>query len=169
MKAINYFLFESTQKYIIYLDMDGVICDWDKAVEALGHGPAEEVIRKRGDGFFWAMLANEGETFWANIEWTPDGKELWNYLKKYKPTILSAPTKSPTSRTGKHLWVKKHLGPDVKLILEDAKDKHLHAKPNAILIDDRESNISDWKKAGGIGILHKSTIDTLGQLSKLLE
>jgi len=33
--------------------------------------------------------------------------------------------------------------------------------------DDRESNIDQWRAAGGIGILHTSASDTIRQLKKL--
>jgi len=35
------------------------------------------------------------------------------------------------------------------------------------LIDDLSKNIAEWKSAGGIGILHKSTGQTLSQLKRL--
>ena len=42
-----------------------------------------------------------------------------------------------------------------------------YAAPNHILIDDRESNIDQWRAAGGIGILHTSASNTIQQLKKL--
>ena len=36
-----------------------------------------------------------------------------------------------------------------------------------ILIDDRKSNIEEWRANGGIGILHTSATDTISQLKKL--
>lgn len=169
MNVIDNFLEESSNKYTIYCDLDGVLVDWDKAVKDLGLGYAPDTIAKKGEGYFWAMLHKAGESFWANMEWTKDGKELWDFIKPFKPTILSAPTTSPTSRTGKVLWVKTHLGPTVKLILEKSHDKHVHSNPDAILIDDRESNIADWKNAGGIGILHSDSASTIRKLKRLLE
>ena len=40
---------------------------------------------------------------------------------------------------------------------------------NSILIDDREKNIREWEKAGGIGILHTSTKDTLRKLKRIID
>jgi hypothetical protein len=45
--------------------------------------------------------------------------------------------------------------------------KAAYAKPNHILIDDREKSIQPWREAGGIGILHTSAADTISQLQKL--
>ena len=47
-----------------------------------------------------------------------------------------------------------------------AESKKNYARKDAILIDDRISNINDWNNAGGIGILHTSTSSTLTKLSK---
>ena len=38
---------------------------------------------------------------------------------------------------------------------------------NNILIDDRESNIQQWREAGGIGILYKSADQVNKELDKL--
>jgi len=57
--------------------------------------------------------------------------------------------------------------PGVKLTLAQAYLKKNYAAPNHILIDDRESNIDQWRAAGGIGILHTSAAGTIQQLKKL--
>ena len=38
---------------------------------------------------------------------------------------------------------------------------------NHILIDDRKDNIERWEAAGGIGILHTTTENTIACLKKL--
>jgi hypothetical protein len=96
----------------------------------------------------------------------PDGKELWSYIEKHNPELLSAPSRQPDSRVAKHDWVNKEL-PEVHLILRSAKHKKDFASPTSILIDDRVDNIADWVSAGGIGILHKNTEDTIQQLKDL--
>jgi len=79
---------------------------------------------------------------------------------------LSAPSEKNESRVGKHKWVKREL-PGFHLILRSPEHKKDFAAPNSILIDDREDNIDSWKKAGGIGILHKSANETIKELKKL--
>ena len=64
-------------------------------------------------------------------------------------------------------WVKENLTPNTDVILVNKKDKQLYAGENKILIDDRTDNISDWKNAGGIGILHKTATQTINELKKL--
>ena len=95
-----------------------------------------------------------------------DGKQLWDYIKSYNPSLLSAPSMEESSRSGKRLWVDNEI-PGTKLILRSAEQKQEFAKPNAILIDDRPSNIEQWRAKGGIGILHTSANKTIEQLKEL--
>jgi hypothetical protein len=151
-------------KYKIYCDMDGVLVDFDKGYFKLtGHKLDGE---HRSDDHFWDPINAAGYDFWINLEWSNDGKRLWSYIEKYKPELLSAPSRQNDSRIAKHDWVKKEL-PGTHLILRSAKHKKDFACPNCILIDDRIDNIQGWRDAGGIGIHHVSTKHTIDQLKVL--
>ena len=100
------------------------------------------------------------------MPWMGDGKQYWDHIKNYDVELLSSPSRSSTSRLGKRLWVRNNM-PGVKLTLAQASKKQNYAAPNHILIDDRKSNIDQWRASGGIGILHTSTSDTISQLKKL--
>jgi hypothetical protein len=93
-----------------------------------------------------------------------DGKQLWSYIKKHSPTILSAPSQSDESKIGKRIWIKRELG-NIPTILAYDKGKYAHS--NGILIDDRKDFIDKWLAGGGIGILHKTTPQTIKELKKL--
>lgn len=152
------------KEYKIYCDMDGVLVDFDKGyLELTGH---ELDGSHRSDTDFWDPINAAGYDFWMNLEWMKDGKELWSYIEKYNPELLSAPSRQNESRVAKHDWVKKEL-PGVQLILRSAKHKKDFAGPNNILIDDRIDNVNGWVEAGGIGILHTSANDTIKKLKEL--
>ena len=151
-------------EYKIYCDMDGVLVDFDKGYfELTGHQLDGE---HRNDVGFWDPINKAGYDFWINLEWMNDGKRLWKYIEKYKPELLSAPSREEVSRVAKHDWVYKEL-PGVHLILRSAKHKKDFATPTSILIDDRLDNIQGWRDAGGIGIHHVSTKHTIDQLKVL--
>lgn len=150
--------------YQIYVDMDGVLCDFNKAFEELGYGPENQFDGKSDE--FYKILYHAGEKFWSQMSWIPDGKKLWQFIKPYKPIILSTPTFDNFSRTGKVKWIQKELSMKQKYILEFKKE--IHANPDSILIDDRIKNIMKWKDAGGIGILHKDANKTIIELKKYL-
>ena len=155
-------------QYKIYCDMDGVLCDFEKRFENLNpeHLKTREYTTKYGNKKFWDFIDNEiGTKFWSEMEWMPDGKQLWEYISKYNPVLLSAPSRNNESRLGKRIWVQNNL-PGTKLILTSAETKQNYARGNRILIDDRADNIEQWISQGGIGILHKNTQDTIQQLQQ---
>ena len=155
-------------EYKIYSDMDGVLTDFDKSFEKYSKGiPPREYEKKFGKDGFWKLIDGEGKVgFWVGMPWMEDAKQYWYYIKDYDVELLSSPSRSETSRLGKRLWVRNNM-PGIKLTLAQAYNKKNYAEPNHILIDDRESNIEQWKEAGGIGILHTSAADTINQLKAL--
>lgn len=164
-------ILESLKNYTLYCDMDGVLVDFKKGYENLTDEKigAPKIGKERDE--FWkgfkVSLANKqmSETeYWAGLPWMGDGKQLWSYIKKYSPTILSAPSQSNESKIGKKIWLKREIG-SIPTILSYNKGKYAHS--NGVLIDDRKDFIDKWVAGGGIGILHKSTSNTIKELKKL--
>jgi len=158
----------NNQKYTIYCDMDGVLVDFDKQFEKASGGISpREYEETNGKEAFWNLIDNEnGVGFWVGMPWMPNGKQLWDYIKPNTPILLSSPSRSESSRLGKRLWVRNNL-PGTKLILANSYNKKNYADSNNILIDDRPSNVDQWKAAGGIGILFISTEQTIKELKEL--
>lgn len=159
-------LIENTSKYDIYCDMDGVLTDFDKAYYDLTGMKASVAKDKLSPQEFWFPLTNAGRNWWKNMDWMKDGKKLWSYIKKYNPTLLSAPSRERSSKVGKRQWVNGNL-PEAKLIMTASHNKKKYASPTSVLIDDTKRNIDDWIKSGGIGIHHKNTSSTIKQLKDL--
>ena len=159
--------------YTLYVDMDGVLCDFERRFEQFaGVSPEEYTAQKtiefggkKAQEEFWDLIDKQiGVRFWVGMPWMPEGEKLWKYVKPFKPTILSSPSRDESSRIGKGLWVKRNIpGTPLKLSF----NKEQYATPTSILIDDRESNITKWKSAGGIGIRFISTDQVINELSKL--
>jgi len=152
------------EKYKLFVDMDGVIVDFRRGYHDLTGVDLGRTFHD--DDRFWDPINKAGYNFWINLKWMPDGKKLWNYVSKYNPEILSAPSRQDESRVAKHEWIKREI-PGAHLILRTAKNKKEFACLHCILIDDLPKNIDAWKEAGGIGILHTSTDETIKQLKKL--
>ncbi len=153
-------------QYKIYCDMDGVLCDFDRRFEQFGGMSPKAYESEYGIKQFWALIDDAGEQFWSKMPWMPEGKQLWTYISKYKPYLLSAPSREYSSRYGKKLWVQENI-PGTKLILAKRENKRDYANRKSILIDDRTDNINDWNTAGGIGILFTSTSQTINELKEL--
>ena len=156
---------EKVMDYKIYCDMDGVLVDFESGYEKLTGIDLKGEYRP-GVEDFWKPIEQAGVKYWASLKWMSDGKQLWGYIKQYTPELLSAPSKSESSKIGKYVWVKNNL-PGTKLILRYASRKKELATPESILIDDRQVNIDQWEAAGGIGILHTSADNTISQLKEL--
>lgn len=171
----------------IFCDMDGVLTDFERGFKRLKankkHRTVEEYEKKFGKHSIWKLIDHRKEFFWKRLPWTGDGRELWDYLKRYKPYILSAPSRSEYSKDGKLQWIKLNLGfsqakaietpeehdekPDKRVILSNKKEQFVKTK-NDILIDDLSSNIEKWTKAGGTGIFHNDSTDTIRVLEEII-
>ena len=151
----------------IYCDMDGVLCDFMKgADEAVGG----DFVTSNKETRWKAVTQVKG--FWANLDWLPNSKRLYQTISKYNPHILSAYTgRDPTSKNGKMKWLKKNTKikrGNIHLVLRAQKKDYATSdeKPN-VLIDDYIKNIKEWESAGGIGILHKDVGKTINELKRL--
>lgn len=159
-----------TNNYKIFVDLDGVLVDFDKEMERIGFPRHVVEHDKKAKSNFWktiGAMAKRGQPFWGAMDPMPDAMELWNYVKEYNPEILSATGHVGNPIEEKNEWVKKHLGDIPTHLVRKSSDKAQYAAPNHILIDDREKSIGPWRAAGGIGILHKNATDTIRQLKEL--
>ena len=168
MKLINILeKIKEKEEYVIYSDMDGVITDFDKCFMKYSKGiPPTQYELENGIKSFWKLINKAGVKFWSEMDWMPYGKEYWEYIKKYNPILLSATSQDKSSYIGKQELVDKNL-PGSELILSPAEEKQEYAAPNHILIDDRKSNIDQWKVKGGIGIRYISLNQVIRDLKKL--
>ena len=173
MKTLAYFLNEYKIKETlphVYVDMDGVIVNLEKGAFKVHGKQLSDVKRPER----WDKISDTKD-FWKDLEWMPGSKKLWNFLKPYKPSIMSAYAKSePNSAKGKEEWLKKNVEklPRSRINLVMRSDKQRFARdgrtqaPN-ILIDDHEKNIREWESKGGIGIHHTSVERTIARLKEI--
>ncbi len=169
MKSFKDYLVEFDTPQI-YCDMDGVLVDFVKYTsEHLGQPFTDEKWTELPTDMFYQMPPMS------------DAKVLWNFIGKYDPFILTAvPRKSiergPVSERAaddKKRWMKKHFRVnDAKIYAVLRKFKYKFAKDvkdgrQKLLIDDHAKNVEGFKKAGGLGIVHTSAINTIKELRKL--
>jgi len=151
----------------IYCDMDGVLCDF---VLAAKRATGQNWLGLRS-GQDWESIKRT-KNFWSTMPWTGDGRRLWNFIKKYQPHILSAYSiEDPNCIPGKRKWLKSNLGYTQNSMINIVRRREkrnfaMDERRPAILIDDYPKNISDFKSAGGIGIIHSNTQTTISQLKR---
>lgn len=174
------------KSYTIFCDLDGVLADFkaemsnkvfkDTQQELGGDGEYTDA-RYSSDpqfrSYMWKAVSayqkKHGPVIWRDLELLPDAMELWNYLKRHNPQILTATgDEKYQALPQKREWVTKHLGSSIRINhVRAAPLKVQFAGPNHILIDDQLRAIDPWVAAGGIGIHHTSAANTIAELKKL--
>jgi 5'(3')-deoxyribonucleotidase len=151
----------------IYLDMDGVIADFDKKYKELYNiAPRDADTYKTFDKFFTTFIA---ERQFAKLDLMPDAMELINYLRSLPiPTEILSSTSSEKRdaeiREQKVEWLHKHNLTFPINLVPGKRLKRNFSNPNSILIDDTAQNIDQWRAEGGVGILHTDALTTIGIL-----
>jgi hypothetical protein len=148
--------------------MDGVIADFVKRYKELYHmEPREAEKKKEFDKYFNEFIAT-GQ--FATLDLMPGAMDGLTYLRKH----LTVPTQILSSTANeerydaiskqKMIWLQTHGITFTPNFVPGKRHKYKFAAPDKIIIDDTESVIDDWRKAGGIGILHKDWVTTLAIL-----
>jgi len=166
---------EKEGKFNIYLDMDGVVADFDQRFIDLSGMLPKEFEEKFGRKEFWNFIDEKNKLkFWIGIPEMSDAKQLVDYITPHGFEMLTAPSIKKQSYIGKMLWIKNHVGSLFSfkpyINFKKAKDKHnvkSNLTPNDILIDDRADTIDRWNAAGGTGVHHTSASSTINKLKKL--
>ncbi len=166
---------ENDSEYQIYLDMDGVIADFNQRFENLSGMEPSAFEQKYGKDLFWDFIDEKNKLrFWVGIPVMEGAKQLVDYVSKHDYKVLTAPSMKKESRLGKLLWIRNKTGDlfnsKPQVIFKKAKEKH-KVKPSLtefdILIDDRADTVDRWTSAGGTGILFQSAPQAIKELKKL--
>ena len=157
---------EEDQKYQLYCDMDEVLVAFDQGFKNMFGEVPSSYEKKYGRAELIAMINKQDVNFWNDLGFTQNGKAFWNSIKKYNPTIITAPS-GQASEIGKRKWVKYNLGTHVPIVFAQADEKANYSGHNRILIDDNTSTIYDWINKGGIGIHYISAMNVINRLKEL--
>lgn len=144
----------------VFLDVDGVLADWDTAVNrwyGIERLPSTQWdIDYEGDfnmtgREFWNGLT---EQFWRTIPLYPWAKKLVKELEKKHNVVFLSAVGMPQAAAGRLIWIKKHFNSlyfDKRYLVGPAKQ--YCARGNAILVDDKDDNVEKFVAAGGHGLI----------------
>ena len=158
----------------IYLDMDGVIANFEKRyIELFNESPGSSRDRKEFSNNWTKFI--EGKNF-ETLDWWPGGPELITYLGKNRLEVEILSSSGGNKYHDlvveqKKKWIETFNLPETwKInIVAGRKKKAEFATPDSILIDDTLDVIEAFNKAGGIGIHHKDVGNTIMLLDILLD
>jgi hypothetical protein len=157
----------------LYLDMDGVLCNFEKRFTELYGKDALGARDRKNFTTNWPNFIMNGN--FENLEWFPGGKELLHFIQyatDWEVEILSSSGGEKFHSevaAQKVVWLCNKGIPYKANIVPGRKHKTAYATPETILIDDTEDIIVNFNAAGGVGILHKDINETLAKLRTLLD
>lgn len=147
----------------IYLDMDGVLTNFEKGIFKAHNKELDLLNWPKGESEItniWGITIEEfrepmeDENFWINLEPDPQFDNLFklldSYIKRGELCIATSHSGLPGAASGKVKWLDKYC-PNIPYAI--TKHKYLFVNNNSILIDDYDVNIEKFIKYGGRGIL----------------
>ena len=159
----------------IYIDMDGVVADFDTYVSILlgrkiGWSSTQDLSDEE-----WERLTSVDRLYYQ-LPLMPDATKLVAYIKslstRFHVQFLTAvPRRStmPSAKDDKQAWVDKYF-PGMRMDIGPySHHKQKWCKPGDILVDDRPSNIEQWSAAGGFAIFHTGDVDaTIKRINEVI-
>jgi cyclopropane fatty-acyl-phospholipid synthase-like methyltransferase len=152
--------------------MDGVIANFVKRyIELFKIEPSSTRDYKEFSTFFDKFVA---DGHFETLELMPDAMDLIDALRNVlPPTQILSSTASEKRHAAiskqKEKWLQTHDIDFHRNFVPGKSLKKKYARTDALIIDDTESVINDWRAAGGVAIFHKNVPDTLAQLKFILD
>lgn len=164
----------------IYVDMDGVLVDWEGTVFRLAQlywdfkGEYKDLTQKQK-----MDLCGRTPRFYETLPWLQEGQWLWNYLRfdplfygRKKKILTAMSDKVPISLPEKYIWCDRNLSLTKEDVVVVTRKSHKRmwavtdGQPN-LLIDDNVDNCLQWIQAGGRAILFTTFQNAKGILEDI--
>ncbi len=146
----------------LFLDLDGVLADFDRGVhEVTGRRPKELPLKT-----MWAALSR-APRFFETLAFMHDAEALWRFCEPDGPTILTGLPLGAWAPEQKKQWVSRMLGAHVPVVTCMSRDKPRWSGPGHVLVDDRASAREGWEKKGGVFVHHTAAERSIAALRRL--
>lgn len=161
----------------VYIDMDGVLADFDNGVRRLCH---REPLNQS------CCTHAETDALWDDIRQVP---HFYAQLDPIEGSIAMVQAiyaqlgdrcqiLTGIPKPHRHIentiedkveWVRRLVSVDIRVnIVYRAEKQQFCTGPQDILIDDYDKNICEWQAAGGTGILFRDSQQTLEELQQIV-
>ena len=147
----------------LYLDMDGVLCNFDKAYRSLRTHATD------GKRFRAAVMDYH---IFEDLEFMPDTQELLTYVSNLEGINIEILTSMGTfdvlqgnaAKSQKQKWLDTWNIPYKANFVRSKEEKSKFAHDRAILVDDSPGCIDPFNAKCGHGILHSKSTETIQQI-----
>lgn len=174
----------------VLLDMDGVLYAWNKGVAKMFNiNYDNKAIQEEFSGDYEGLeshighdavekgIREAGPDFWKNLEQLPWANEVFKAVENIAGfnniCFCTSFGKWPEAAPAKLEVLKRDFNIKTEQVIF-AKAKHLLARGSSYLIDDKLSNVREFRDAGGPAILWPNEfsilsgkVDLVGQLDKM--
>lgn len=153
----------------VFVDMDGVVANFEKAVKDAGIPVLEQGVKHTSKEVdeFWTRLG-EIPHFYETLSPIDEGVNMVNELKNaglhvsFLTGIPLVKGNMATAQVDKIKWAKRIFGDDVRVYPVMRKNKCRFCEgPNSILIDDFAKTIDEWTGCGGSGYVYKDNAEEI--------
>lgn len=166
------------RKFAVFLDMDEVLVDFRGGACRVHGITVEELERRWIPGAwhiagvlgitveeFWKPINESGEQFWLDLEWMPWRDDLLEFVKSISIEwyIVSDPSirYCDVASSGKVKYLKKFFGSSFDNFIPTRYKSLVARHPNALLIDDRETNVQEFCSSGGDALVFPTIFNSL--------
>lgn len=164
----------------IYIDMDGVVADFDTAATDFLQTELKIDIANKQEGKWppgmWERI-RENTRFYRDLPKMPLADQMLDLAREFRDKLdwnlmfLTAIPKGndmPWTFWDKMMWVQARY-PDIPVHFGPySHDKQSHCVPGDILVDDRHDNCEQWRSRGGAAVRvthdYAQALDQLGDL-----
>ncbi len=157
----------------IFLDMDGVIADFDKRYFELFKTTSKEIRMSRDYHAYnrnWKYFIELGH--FMTLDKTPEADVLLATVAALDSTVMILSSSADHSShkdvlEQKMYWLRKYNIKHAPIIVPGRRyKKHFAEGKGTLLIDDHEENVREFREAGGSAIHHYDINITLNELYK---
>lgn len=155
----------------IYLDMDGVVADFQGAVNDIV-GARQIQPHEHYSDEDWQQIRSHQRLF-GSLRPLEGADQLVDQARMFRSqlgwnllflTAIPHTNDMPWVFWDKMQWVQRYW-PDIAVHFgPHSHDKHLHCRPGDVLVDDRGDNCGQWRRAGGRAIHYRSRQQALADL-----
>jgi len=141
----------------IYIDMDGVVADFDTLAREIVKGSNFDTVNERWPNDSWNQIKSHPH-FYRAIPKMPQADAMMRLAERFRDelgwdlymlTAIPRMNDIPDCFWDKIEWMREYYPNIIVRFGPYSEDKQHHCRPGDILVDDRTINCGQWRSSGG--------------------